>query len=233
MNFFCSMIFVFTLFQAQSLIADSEGARKHVFGNERQVREEHHEPDEVCEEEKAQCLCDIRYNDWIEINGKNVCSPKCAAEGERINGVCYPSCKSGFYRVGVSCQPCNLSFNEVIEGKCLAKCPFGKVRIGEKCLQACEVGYEYVGEQCKKMCQMGEVRIESGECVKLKTCPTGQELNGQGECIQSCPMGQERVEGKCLFACNPNLERVGKLCLPLCPENYKRSEKGTCEYCVQ
>ena len=136
---------------------------------------------------------------------------------------------------------CISSGKDYISGKCLTKCPQGKIRSGTSCKDdpsaPCPSGQERVAGSCKPKCPQGKVR-DGTSCKDDPTapCPSGQERVGTS-CKPKCPVGQIRSGQTCkddpstqcpagqkkdskkgcvpdtLTNCPPGMQHNGKLCV--------------------
>lgn len=185
-----------------------------------------------------------------ECSPSNIC--KTCYEGKVIlDGKCFDSCPSGYYKKQFECYPCDDKEN----------CKSCDILNPEKC-QECSNGFLFE-DKCIEMCPEGYYPDESRKCIQCPggcssckdgkycyTCESGLFLDENDHtCKDNCPSGQVAENGKCIncedkncmecssydiawcYNCYPPFYNYDRKCVSECPDGTYASSGYNCYDC--
>jgi hypothetical protein len=115
---------------------------------------------------------------------------------------------------------------ELVNGRCVPRCPAGQTRNAQG---VCEVSTVVLpppsGPTNQPQCPEGQERV-NGQCVPK--CPTGQTRNAEGICVVVPGPGSGGGGGGGGTGCPEGQESVNGVCVPKCPTGQTRNAEGIC-----
>ena len=114
----------------------------------------------------------------------------CKSPAVLVNGTCYLNCPPGYYKNGLTCQPCDAS---------CANCTSATT------CKSCQPGWYLLVDKCVTTCPSGWVYNSKNECVK---CHDTNCLLCNGNTPEQC------------LQCNPNTFMFNGKCKKFCDDGY-------------